>query len=109
MAVQITFYRISEKKPKHHDVIIWLKNTTSYGTIESFEPREIKVTSCWFEVDGDGEYTGNQYCYSDEDSETLEGHTLEILFDGYIAQPEWLWCSVDDYWAALDNEITVEE
>lgn len=109
MAIQITFHRISEKKPKYHDVIIWLKNTTSYGIIESFEPREITVDYCWFEIDECGEYTGVQYCYSEDDGDTLEGHVLHTLFDGYIAEDNWLWCSLDDYWKALDTEITVEE
>ena len=109
MAIQFTFHRISEKKPKYHDVIIWLKNTTSYGIIESFEPREITVDYCWFEIDECGEYTGVQYCYSENDGDTLEGHVLHMLFDGYIAEDNWLWCSVDDYWAALDNEITLKE
>ena len=108
MAIQITFNRISEKKPKYHDVIIWLKNTTSYGIIESFEPREITVDYCWFEIDECGEYTGVQYCYSEDDGDTLEGHVLHTLFDGYIAEDNWLWCSVDDYWKALDTEIEVK-
>jgi hypothetical protein len=108
MAIQITFHRISEKKPKYHDVIIWLKNTTSYGIIESFEPREITVDYCWFEIDECGEYTGVRYCYSEDDGDTLEGHVLHTLFDGYIAEDNWLWCSVDDYWKALDTEIEVK-
>ena len=109
MAVQITFYRLSEKKPEHYEDIIWLKNTTSYGIVESFEPRELSAEYCWFEVDEDGNQTGNQCCYTDGDGDILEGHVLEILFKGYIAQPEWLWCSVEDYWNALDTEIKIKE
>ena len=45
----------------------------------------------------------------ENDGDTLEGHVLHMLFDGYIAEDNWLWCSVDDYWAALDNEITLKE
>ena len=109
MAVQITFYRLSEKKPEHYEEIIWLKNTTSYGIVESFEPRELSAEYCWFEVDEDGNQTGNQCCYTDGDGDILKGHVLEILFKGYIAQPEWLWCSVEDYWNALDTEIKIKE
>ena len=54
MAVQITFYRLNEKKPENNEEIIWLKNTTSYGIVESFEPRELSAEYCWFEVDEDG-------------------------------------------------------
>lgn len=107
MAVQITFYRVGEKKPKHNEEIIWLKSTSVFA-YEGFEPREITVDYCWFEIDECGEYTGIQCCYSEDDGETLEGHALHMLFDGYIAQPEWLWCSVDDYWKALDTEIEVK-
>lgn len=108
MAVQITFYRVGEKRPKHNEEIIWLKSTSVFA-YEGFEPREITVDYCWFEIDECGEYTGVQYCYSENDGDTLEGHVLHMLFDGYIAEDNWLWCSVDDYWAALDNEITLKE
>jgi hypothetical protein len=108
MAIQFTFHRISEKKPKHHDKIVWLKNTTSYGIIESFEPREIIVEYCWLEIDEHDEYTGVQYYYSEDGGETLEGHILHMRFDGYIVEDNWLWCSVDDYWKALDTEIEVK-
>jgi len=106
MAVQITFYRVSEKKPKHNEEIIWLKSTSNFG-YDGFEPKEVTVEYCWFETDETGETTGVQCWYSEEDGETLEGHVLQIMFGGYFVEDNWLWCSVDDYWAALDNEITV--
>ena len=108
MAVQITFYRLSEKKPEHYEDIIWLK-CTNYAGYESYSPREITVEYCWFEVDEDGAQTGNSCCYSKEDGDTLEGHVLEIMFDSYIAEPDWLWCSIEDYWNALDTEIKIKE
>ena len=108
MAIQITFYRISEKKPKHNDEIIWLKPTGSFGYY-GFEPREITVEYSWTEVDEKGSETGNQCCYSEEDGEELEGHKLEIIFSGYTADDNDLWCSIDDYWACFDNEITLEQ
>lgn len=108
MAVQITFYRLSEKKPENYEEIVWLKCNSSFG-YEGYEPREITVEYCWFEVDEDGNQTGNQCGYSKEDGDTLEGHELEIIFDSYIAEPDWLWCSVEDYWKALDTEIEIKE
>ena len=44
----------------------------------------------------------------EDDGDTLEGHVLHTLFDSYIAEDNWLWCSVDDYWKALDTEIEVK-
>ena len=82
MAVQLTFYRLSEKKPEHREDIIWLKCNSSFG-YESFEPRELSAEYSWFEVDEDGNQTGNQCCYTEGDGEILEGHVLEILFKGY--------------------------
>lgn len=108
MAVQFTFYRISEKKPKHNEDVIWLKSVSSFGYY-GFEPKELTATYCWFEVDANGEHNGNECCYSEGDGESLEGHSLAIMFGGYTVEPDWLWCSVDDYWDAFDNEITLKE
>ena len=34
MAIQFTFYRVSEKKPKHNEEIIWLKSTSVLHTMD---------------------------------------------------------------------------
>lgn len=107
MAIQFTFYRVSEKKPKHNEEIIWLKSTSVFA-YEGFEPKEVTVEYSWFEIDENGYPTGDQCCYSEEDGETLEDHVLQIIFDGYVVEDSWLWCSVDDYWKALDTEIEVK-
>lgn len=108
MAIQFTFYRVSEKKPKHNEEIIWLKSTSVFAYY-GFEPKEVTVEYCWSEVDETGTPTGNQCCYSEEDGEDLEEHILQIMFGGYFAEDNWLWCSVDEYWDAFDNEITLKE
>lgn len=108
MAINFTFYRVEEKKPDNYEDIIWLKHN-NYAGYEGFNPREITVEYTWLELDENGEETGNQCCYSEGDGETLENHKLAILFDGYIAQPDYLWCSVEDYWKALDTEIEIKE
>ena len=39
MAIQITFYRVSEKKPEHREEVIWLKSVSSFGYY-GFEPKK---------------------------------------------------------------------
>lgn len=99
--ITFTFHSVTERKPEHGQDIIYLKHRGSFD-FEAFEPRETTVEYCWFGVNEEGYHDGNQICY-DPDEEAPEGCVLEIMFDGYIAQPNDHWCAVDDYWAAIDG------
>lgn len=107
MSVTITFHRISEKKPEHGEYIIWLRNTSCFD-MEGFEPREILTEYQWTSLDEDGSPDGNAYCYdSDEDIKDFDDPKsvqLDILFDGYIAQSDFLWISQEDYWKCFNSD-----
>jgi len=103
MPVTITFYRLSERKPKNDEHIIYLYNITSFG-YDSFEPRECNVEYCWEEIDEeDGLPTGSSICYEDGD-EQPENHTLMMLFDGAELDEDTLWIPFDEYMDTLEKE-----
>lgn len=108
MPVTITFYKISEKKPKHQEDIIWLRNTSSFD-MEGFEPREIQAEYQWTELDEDGEPNGNGFIYESEedlkDFENPDSVKLDILFDGYVATDDFLWVGVEEYWSFFEERI----
>ena len=106
MSVTITFHRISEKKPKHLEDIIWLRNTSCFDSFE-LEPRSIQAVYQWIGVDEDGYCTGNDFIYeSIEDIEYFDNTDsvqLGILFDGYRARDDDLWISLEDYWKCFEE------
>mgnify|MGYP003345377661 CR=1 FL=1 len=102
MPVTITFNKTSEKKPENQESIIWLRTTSSFG-YQGFEPREVDVEYQWTELDEDGYETGNSYTFeSNEDFSNNEKMRLDLLFDGYIAAPNDLWVSQEDFWKCFE-------
>ncbi len=95
MPVVITFNKISEKKPVHGESIIYLQSFDSFGC-SGFEPSECEAEYCWFEIDSDGDDTGCQIVYNDED--TLEDCELRLIIGEYVAEDNTLWVSKEDYW-----------
>ena len=96
MPVTFTFHKISEKKPEHHQQIVWMhpvQNFDSYG----FEPRYCSVAYIWSEIDDEGDDTGSTIRYNPEDNETPDGCRLMILFDRFEAREDWLWMDLEDY------------
>lgn len=101
--LNIKFYSVAERKPKCGDEIIYLKPVSSFGS-EGFRPTETTVEYCWFEKDEDGDFNGCQICYNEGDeNDPPENCSLEIMFDDYIAQPDWFWCTIDEYWNYFDE------
>lgn len=96
MSVTITFHTVAERTPKHGQAIIYLKPFYSFG-FEDFHPMECEVEYIWIEKDEEGEVTGNAVTYTDGDGDQMDGHTLEIMFDGVCPDDNWLWISVDEY------------
>ncbi len=58
MPITISFHKLSEKKPKHQEDIIWLQQTSSFG-YTGFDPRNIQAEYQWTEFDDDGNDTGS--------------------------------------------------
>lgn len=108
MPVTITFHKISEKKPKHMEDIIWLRNTSSFGN-SGFEPREIQAEYQWTSLDENGWEDGLSFTYEEGDDEILfeehENMRLDILFDGYIVKDDTLWISQDDFWKCFEGTV----
>ena len=108
MSVTITFYTFEEKKPKHQESIIWLRSISSFG-FEGFDPTEVDVEYCWFEVDEEGYHTGDQVCYDSEDDSVPDGCKLEVMFDGYVATDDMLWIGVEEYWKCFDKHRGMDD
>ncbi len=66
MSVNICFHTIKEKRPKHHQKIIWLSQVNSFQ-LTGFDPREINVEYQWTELNENDEETGNSYCFDKND------------------------------------------
>lgn len=100
MPVNFKFYRISERKPSHGESVIFLKERTN-----SFQPMETVVEYVWDEIDPiTNQLTGNGCCYSEDDNVSdFINHRLMILLDGCYAQPDDLWCPIDEYWDSFDS------
>lgn len=106
MPVTLKFYKLSEKKPKHLEDIIWLEGCGSFGSF-GFNPREIKVEYSWTELDEAGFDSGNSYCYDEKYLKDFNNDALfrlDILFDGNVGDDDTLWCSVEEYWEAFEKE-----
>jgi hypothetical protein len=101
MPITITFYKVSERKPKHNESIIWLKNVNQYG-FEGFEPVELNVEYSWEEIDENGDYTGGSYVYDQNNPPPPVNCKLIILFKAVIAEDDFLWCPVEEYWKSFD-------
>ncbi len=95
MPVNLSFNKISEKKPEHGQIVIWLQEISSFGH-QGFELREIEVEYQWTEFDEDGD-TGNSSGYRITDKPE-DGWRLDIIFDSWIVEDNFLWCSEDEYW-----------
>lgn len=102
MPVTFTFHKISEKKPEHRQEIVWMHTVSSFDYY-GFEPKSCTVEYQWSEIDGDGLATGNAICYSEDDTDQPENHKLEILFDSWYAEDDWLWMDVNEYQELLED------
>ena len=100
MPVTIRFYKVSEKKPKHGEDIIWLRHAGSFGYY-GYDPRQITVEYQW-DILEDGEYNGTSCCYESQDDFKPDEANLVILFDGQQATEDDLWIGVEEYWKCFD-------
>ncbi len=101
MSVTITFHEISEKKPRHGQVIIWLRPTESFG-YSGFNPTEIEVEYSWEDLDENADPTGDYISYVENDKVPM-GARLVILFGGIVVSNDSLWISLDEYWKSFDG------
>lgn len=102
MSVDIHFYTIAERRPKHQEKIIWLSEVNSFH-LTGFDPREIEVEYQWTEIDDEGYETGGAISYNGYD--LIGNFRLDIMFDGYIVQDKTLWCPVKEYWKSFENHL----
>jgi len=102
MPVTFTFYKISERKPEHHREVVWLHPVSSFDYY-GFEPKSTTVEYQWSELDEEGHPTGNAICYNVGDPEVLDDHKLEILFDSWYAEDDWLWMGEEDFQEVLEE------
>ena len=100
--VTFNFYTVAERHPNHNESVIYLRPTSSFG-FEGFKPCETVAEYCWFGVDSDGTHNGIQISYDVDDPGVPEGCKLEVMFDGWIAEDNWLWIPIEEYWSTLDG------
>lgn len=103
MPVTMTWNLFSEKRPAHHEQIIWLQTTSAFDGW-GYNPREICVEYCWVEMDDDGYANGISYIYEEGDT-TPDNCELAILADGNAMEESDLWMNEDDYYAFLEANI----
>lgn len=98
MPQQLTIYTVAERKPQHCESIIWYRKESCFGYY-GFNPGFIEVCYQWIDTD----FTG--VCYDGEDEQEMlkEGYTLQILFDGYVAEPDWKYSLLDEWEEVLDK------
>jgi hypothetical protein len=99
--ISLPFHSISERRPSDGQEVAWIRRGAAFG-FDSFEIRYDTADYCWFELGEDGEHNGTQIGYSGEES--LEGCRLEVMFGNETADPETLWCSMEEIWKILDTE-----
>jgi hypothetical protein len=101
MPVIMTWKLFKEEKPKHEQVILFLKVRSGYGYYGD-KPLEVAVEYQWEELDEFGEYTGCSACYTEGDKQEIGEH-LVILVDGWKISDTDLWMSLEDYSTFLKN------
>lgn len=99
--ISLPFHSIAERRPSPGQEVAWIRRGASFG-FDAFEIRYDTAEYCWFELDEDGDFNGTQIGYNGEES--LEGCRLEVMFGNETANPETLWCSMEEIWKILDTE-----
>ena len=94
--VTLKFYTISERRPKHKQLVLYFRRVECMGHVD-FSLREETAYYCWFELDEDGDFNGSQILYT-EGEEAPPNCKLEVMFghDTVDDQNYW-WCPVDEY------------
>lgn len=114
MPINLTFYSLKEKRPKHNEQVIVLSPRSSFG-FEGFEPITSNVEYCWFCVDDDGTFDGSQCCFDsiNEAHHKLDDVTygpddskwvLKAIVNGYILQENSYWSPEEEYHESLPYE-----
>jgi hypothetical protein len=104
----ITFKSSKDVLPEHFEEIVYLVKRTSFDSY-GFDLRDGTVEYCWFELDEDGEWTGNQACYTPGDTAD-EGWELRAMVDGYVIgdgkkdSDNILWMTNDEWFKSLGDE-----
>ena len=99
--ISLPFHSISERRPSDGQEVAWIRRGAAFG-FDSFDIRYNTAEYCWFELDEDGEHNGFQIGYNGEES--VEGCRLEVLFGNETADPETLWCPMEEIWSILYPE-----
>lgn len=94
MPRSLTLHTFTEKKPAHGQEIFLFRTSSFYGAIE---PLFAEVEYSWFEVDENGDDTGDQILFDPEDPAPPENCRLEVLLTPQITHSEGdLWCPASD-------------
>lgn len=101
MPVTLKFHSTKELRPPHGKEVVYLKGGSSFGML-SFDPAVTTVDYCWFAIDEDGDFTGEQVIY-EPDGPTPDGCVLEIMFGNEIVtEREYVWWMLaDEYFDAF--------
>lgn len=105
MPVQIKFYTMEEKQPRHEQKIVWIRKYSSWG-YDYYEHEATCAVYLWTQVDDKDCPTGTFIPYNEGDDLTSEGFRLEILLDGHTATYEDLWVDAEEYANAFPSEPT---
>lgn len=100
--VNLPFYRVSEKRPAHHQDIVTFRDR-GWFEYASWEMIEARVEYQWTELDENGEHTGIACCYNEGDV-TPENCRLDVIIDGLIATGDELWMDLDEFFELLDKK-----
>lgn len=100
--ITFSFYRVREKKPKNGEEIVLLGKRDSFG----FECYETELTKVWYnyeEIGEDGLPTGDSW------PEPYE-NCIEVPYCGNKAlEDDDYWCTVDEYWNAIDDDKEMKQ
>lgn len=103
MPVNLKFHSTKELRPPHGQEVIYIKGVAPFGMI-GFEPGATAVDYCWFALDEDGDFDGEQVIY-EPDAPKPENCTLEVMFGNEVVtdRDDVWWMLADEYFASFPD------
>ena len=98
MPVNFEFHRMSEKKPKNGEDIIFLASNSIYD-FQGYEVVQATVEYTWIVLDDENNDTGQQICYTE--GEFAIGCKLVIIVNGFETCDDNLWMYPEDFFKAM--------
>lgn len=101
MPITLKFHSTKELRPPHGKEVIYIQGCAPFGMI-AFKPGASVVDYCWFALDEEGEFDGDQIIYDPKEPEP-ENAVLEVMFGNQVVtdrEDVW-WMLAEEYFAAF--------